>query len=306
MRHDKAERLVRLCMMMTGSAVGVTLEQIQQSFGVGVRTAERMRDAALRLLPQAEEFRDNDGRKRWRAQELPRGMPTVSAGDVATLHSAAQMMESSNRSEQAESLRRMADMLLAMQSTANRRRIEPDLELLMETEGLAHRVGPVVKVDPEVLRMVRAGILASTVLHISYRSRGRTESLELDVEPYGILYGVRPYLVGKGVGKPDYRHFRLNSIEAIRLTYAPFVRDPNFNLAEYRCQFFGSFREPPVDNVWLFKPEVAAIAVEYEFHPKQTQEWQTDGSLIVRFRAGGRQEMDWHLYTWGNSVSVLN
>jgi len=31
----------------------------------------------------------------------------------------------------------------------------------------------------------------------------------------------------------------------------------------------------------------------------------SDGSLVVKFRAGGRKEMDWHLYTWGDEVEVL-
>jgi len=30
-----------------------------------------------------------------------------------------------------------------------------------------------------------------------------------------------------------------------------------------------------------------------------------DGSLAVRFRAGGRQEMAWYLYRWGDKVEVL-
>ena len=30
-----------------------------------------------------------------------------------------------------------------------------------------------------------------------------------------------------------------------------------------------------------------------------------DGTLTVKFRAGGRLEMDWHLYTWGKHVTVV-
>ena len=30
-----------------------------------------------------------------------------------------------------------------------------------------------------------------------------------------------------------------------------------------------------------------------------------DGTLTVKFRAGGRLEMDWHLYTRGNHVKVI-
>ena len=32
---------------------------------------------------------------------------------------------------------------------------------------------------------------------------------------------------------------------------------------------------------------------------------QPDGSLLVRFRAGGALEMCWHLFTWGDHVEVL-
>ena len=30
-----------------------------------------------------------------------------------------------------------------------------------------------------------------------------------------------------------------------------------------------------------------------------------DGSLLVRFRAGGKLEMCWHLFTWGEHVEVV-
>jgi len=51
----------------------------------------------------------------------------------------------------------------------------------------------------------------------------------------------------------------------------------------------------PQDVEWRFLPEVAGNV----FHPKQTMERLEDGSLIVRFRAGGRQEMEWCLARWG-------
>jgi predicted DNA-binding transcriptional regulator YafY len=30
-----------------------------------------------------------------------------------------------------------------------------------------------------------------------------------------------------------------------------------------------------------------------------------DGTLTVKFKAGGHLEMDWHLYTWGEHVKVI-
>lgn len=305
MRHDKAEQLVRLSMMIVGSAGGISLQQIQETFEVGLRTAERMRDAALRLLPDVEELRDDEGRKRWRAAALPQTIPAISAEDIAVLHTVAQGLAGENREHHAKTLVRLADILLALQKPATRRRIAPDLELLMETEGVAHRVGPTVKIDQDMLQTVRAAILGSSVLRINYIVRGKSEPIDFDIEPYGILYGNLPYLVAKRVDKPGLRHFRLNGIRSITETDMAFVRDPEFNLAEYQSESFGSFHEPPVDNVWRFKPEVADIAAEYIFHPRQATERLDDGSLLVSFRAGGRIEMQWHLYTWGDNVEVL-
>jgi len=54
---------------------------------------------------------------------------------------------------------------------------------------------------------------------------------------------------------------------------------------------FGVFQEEPFDVVWRFSPTAAADARQFLFHPTQTMEDQPDGSLIVRFRAGGALEM---------------
>ena len=60
-----------------------------------------------------------------------------------------------------------------------------------------------------------------------------------------------------------------------------------------------------MDVVWKFTRKAAVDAREFVFHPTQVMEPQPDGSLIVRFRAGGLQEMAWHLFTWGDHVEVV-
>jgi len=68
---------------------------------------------------------------------------------------------------------------------------------------------------------------------------------------------------------------------------------------------FGVFQEPPFDVVWKFAPEVSDDVRTWMFHPNQTTETLEDGSIVVRFRAGGRQEMEWFLHTWGEWVEDL-
>ena len=87
-----------------------------------------------------------------------------------------------------------------------------------------------------------------------------------------------------------------NMIEAA-LTDESFEFDEGFDLEEFAGRSFGVFQEEPIDVVLRFAPEVAADAATFLFHPRQTMENEDDGSLIVRFTAGGTREMCWHLFT---------
>jgi hypothetical protein len=92
----------------------------------------------------------------------------------------------------------------------------------------------------------------------------------------------------------------------VDLLYRGFARREGISLTEYAARSFGVFQEEPMDVVLRFAPEAAEDAAGWVFHPTQTMEPQADGSLIVRFHAGGVQEMCWHLFTWGTDVLVIS
>jgi predicted DNA-binding transcriptional regulator YafY len=127
------------------------------------------------------------------------------------------------------------------------------------------------------------------------------------VHPYGFLYGNRHYLVAwsESEAARSFRSFALSNIERVETLDRTFTRKRHFSLREYAERSFGVFQEKPVDVVWNFSPKAAPDAREFVFHPTQKLEDQPDGSLVVRFRAGGLLEMAWHLFTWGNEVRVL-
>ena len=95
------------------------------------------------------------------------------------------------------------------------------------------------------------------------------------------------------------------NISRVEIAEEYFDRDENFDLAQFAKQSFGIFQEKPFDVVWKFSPRAANDARDFIFHPDQSVEKQEDGSLIVRFRAGGAMEMCWHLFSWGEDVEVL-
>ena len=119
------------------------------------------------------------------------------------------------------------------------------------------------------------------------------------MQPYGFLYGTRHYLVAwSEVDRAkDFRKFVLSNIERVELLAQTFSRKRGFSIQQYAEGSFGVFQQEPVDVVWKFSPRAAPDALEFLFHPSQVMEARSDGSLIVRFRAGGLLEMSWHLFT---------
>ncbi len=122
--------------------------------------------------------------------------------------------------------------------------------------------------------------------------------------PYGLLYGHRVYLVAAFPRTDEPVNYRLDRMSEVRVSDATGTRPRGFNLDAYAARSFGVFQEEPYDVVLRFVPEVADEVAAFQFHPTQTLTREADGSTIVRFRAGGLREMAWHLFTWGEALTI--
>lgn len=311
MRYARADRLIQLALEMQAARGGLTLTDIEQRFNVSRRTAIRMRDAVIAAFPQADEVPSNDRSKRWRLEGGPaRLLSQTTAEDLQAIDNAVAVMEQMNLPGEADALRGVSARLKAGMTAELMRRIEPDLAALAEAEGLALRPGPRPAIPASLFATLRDAIKACRKLGFDYAGRisGRTEPRV--VRPLGFLYGHRHYLVAENdgdepAGAGGLRFFSLPQISKARLLPESFERDPAFDLRARIAGNFGVFEEPAVDVAWRFSAEAAPIARQFEFHPTQVLEPQADGSLVVRFRAGGLLEMAWHLLTWGRHVEVL-
>lgn len=112
-------------------------------------------------------------------------------------------------------------------------------------------------------------------------------------------------MVAEKEGSPGMRLYVLGRIGKVEALEEGFARRPDFHLKEFASKSFGVFQEEPFEVEWKFAPSATSAAKEYVFHPTQKTEECPDGSLIVRFTAGGVLEMAWHLHTWGKAVKVL-
>ncbi len=311
-RYEKADTILRIALDMQGTAEGLSLEDIQRNYSdkpLSRRTAERLRDALERVFPQMQQANPGEFPKRWR---LPVGtvsrFASVSAEELADLAAGVSLLRRENMLVQAENAERAVSKLRALMRPDALTRVAPDLEALTEAEGIAMRPGPRPKIDPDIVAALRQAILASrkVKLHYKYRSSGKTGFDS--VHPYGFIYGSRHYLVAWSENEQarNFRNFVLSNIERVETLDRTFARKRRFSLGEYAERSFGVFQEEPFDVVWRFSPKAALDARQFLFHPTQRLEDEPDGSLLVRFQAGGALEMCWHLFTWGGEVEVLS
>ena len=306
MAYDRAADIVRLAIRLQGSGRGLTLDDIQREFEVSRRTAERLRDVVEDVFGPLETVNTGEARRhcRLRARSL-RCLVSVSAEELAELSAAAAALDRAGLEERAVMLRRLDDKLRALLETEALSGIEPDVQALTEAEGLAMRAGPRPRLDQGLLALLREAITVARAVAFDYAPRGTRERTRRRVQPYGLIYGNRAFLVGRAEGGAEMRLWRLARMSATELTGESFARDPAFDLERFVRRSFGTFQEEPIAVVLRFAASVAEEVAEFVFHPDQTVERDDDGSTTVRFTAGGVEEMCWHLVTWGTAVTVV-
>lgn len=309
MSLSKARDLLRLAEMAAARHSGVSLNEIAEEFGADHRTAQRMTRALEDVFADVEINTDPDRRRRWKLHDSRLlGLQGIRDSELAALEMSIRRADREGAAHEVRALASLRDRLLATMPRPHARRAEADAEAMLEANGYASRPGPRVKTDARILETIAQALKGPFVLAVRYAGPKDNEPRERLLEPYGLLLGIRRYLVARETGRSGrLQHFRLDRIQAARLEGQSFRRDPDFDLEEHSSCAFGSYHSDneQAEVVWRFLPNAAPVAREFQFHPKQQVTEEPDGSLTLRFRAGGWLEMAWHLYQWGDQVEVL-
>jgi len=286
-RYHRVEDIIQLALALQVPGPGVCLEDIQSRFGVGRRTAERMREAVDRLYPGLTSTKGTDGRKYWR---LPAGEANALVcwlpEELEALSRAIRGAAGSGDAEGARVLAVLHDKVEALataESTAAGARVG--------TTGAMEALRRAIVVDREILLR---------------RCRGDGERVTTRVRPYGLLGGPRLLLVAVPEAHRRPRLFPVADVESVELLETTFERDPNVDLRRYAANAFLPFEEGPLELRWRFGPESTDDALEYEFHAEQQVEHHDDGGIEVRFRAESLVEVAWHVFAWGDRVEPMD
>lgn len=310
MSFVKAEQLIDLATMAAARHTGITLDDVEDRFSVSKRTAQRMLHTLEIKFPDTITNLDDGGRKRWRLPSAPlRDLLTLSPEELAALDLATETLKRSGLAIEAEQLVTLREKIMALVPRAKAARLETDHEALLEAQGLAARPGPRPKIDRRIAAAIAEAIKACLILEVTYQARNESQATVRRLAPYGLLTGIRRYLVARPADDEEtlVRLYVMERISDANVTSESFARDPSFNLQAFAHRSFGVFQNPQEygEVVWRFSSRAAAHARGFEFHPSQQTEDQPDGSLIVSFKASGHLEMAWYLYMWGAEVEIL-
>jgi len=312
LEYETAEKVLELAFLLGGSS-GLTQDQMAEEFKVVKRTIQRRLKAVERCFPVHFEEWEEDNTKFYKLRDpklapfAKRDLAAFTEEDLAVFNTAALLLRQNDLNAQAETLAR-AGARLKVLLNLEKPRYADNLEDLLRYEGLARRPGPSRRYNEAAVKDLREAMRSFHQVKIIYAGR-ESPARDFTLIPLGFLYGERQhYLVashadGYDSGRPH--HFILSRIQKVERLDIIFEENPGFSLEDHAANSFGVYQEKPFQVEWRFSPKAAAEAENYLFHPKQQMKRSADGSLTVRFKAGGRLEMAWHLCTWGREVTVI-
>lgn len=319
LRFERILNIIDLIMTMQSRTRGVSLKEIETTYAVSRRTAQRMKDIVLSLYPQVTELQTNSKVKRWGFKGKPVNLSNFSADDIADLTSIKELCKINNMEDKLPVLDKVINTIKIC-NNPNLHSIETDTDVLLESEGFAVRQCTGFNINSNLLLIIRTAIKSMKKLEFTYQAKDYYDINEKNiagfriqkglkpkktvlVEPYGILYGERHYLVAKEQGK--LKQYLLHRISDIKITDEYFTLDASFNLKEWSESSFGIFHDEPIQVKLKFKKEIADDVIKYKFHPKQQIKQQKNGAVIVTFKSSGTKSILWNIFKWGTNVEII-
>lgn len=317
LRMNRIKDIIDLIMSMQALRYGVSLAEIQEKYEVSRRTATRMKDIVLELCPQAVELQTNSRVKRWGFKGKAVNLYNYTPDDIVDIENIKELCKINNLEIKTDVLDKLINSIKSSTNT-NLSAYDNDIEALLECEGFAARQGSNYKIDGELLSKIRVALKSMKKVRFDYNSadyeidkktgfrriKGLKPTKTVIVEPLGIIYNERHYLVAKDRDKiKNYMIHKISNFEILEEYVSP---DNAFDLKKYTQESFGVFHDELVKVKLKFNKEVAEDVLNYNFHPTQKITQQKNGSIIVEFTSSGTKSILFNLFKWGSNVEIVS
>lgn len=295
-RYSRISDILDLAIFMSSKIQGVTISEIAERYNVSRRTAERMRDSLTCIFPSVDEIETDDTQKHWGFINYSiSNLISFTPKEIANIE---QLQRRTTNKEMKEELGKTIEKLKSL-NKKHSLPLENNIELYMQTEGYAVRQMPQYKISLEALEVIREAVQHSKMVTGIYHNKERL------IEPLGMIYGEKIYLVAREKAKGDgIYNYLLHKFENLKLTDKTFDKG-NFDLQEYTNLSFGVYHGEILEVELLFSQELAQEASQFNFHPTQSGKWNADGTYTVNFKASGSKEIIWHVFKWGGGCKII-
>ena len=188
--------------------------------------------------------------------------------------------------------------------SAERRRLDNDLDLLTRLQRSRVAAGPAVIASPEDLTTIQSAILASHCVDFDYQPDWADEPSWRRVIPHGLIHGPITYLVGKMPDRDDPPcTFRLDRMTNVRDSGIVGCPPEDWDLDAWMARSFGIWHEAGHEIVLRVLAPAVDRARAWRFHPHQQFE-EVGDELLVRFQSGGLFELANHLFEWAGELVI--
>lgn len=144
-------------------------------------------------------------------------------------------------------------------------------------------------------------------LEIVYHSPNNRSDTTRTIDPYRLwIQDNVMYLIAFCHLRQDLRTFHLARIKSLKKTGESFEENGEFDLDAYLAGTFRAMGGEVMEFEILFDDDVKHVAQERIWHPTQEVIEQEDGRVLLKFKAGGLQEIKGWLLGFGPRVEVLH
>lgn len=158
----------------------------------------------------------------------------------------------------------------------------------------------------ETINQINKAVLDKLRIEIVYHPLRRKEDTLRKVDPYKVwFYDGTIYLIGHCHLRGEVRMFVLDRIKMINVTDEQFDLPPGFDLSEFLRHSFKVMHDEIYKVIVRISPEWARWAGEKIWHESQKAKKMDDGSLELTFQVAGLDEIKQWVMSLGPEAMVI-
>jgi predicted DNA-binding transcriptional regulator YafY len=304
MRGERLARQWRILRAIEASPQGLTVAELAELEGVGLRTAyrdlEALQEAGFPLYAERVERAS-----RWMFVDTFRFKvpPPFTVTELMALHlygDLVRVFQGTPFYDSLESLFKKVRSTLPPQALSYMDRINRVFHVGIKPYSDYGRIR-------EILNQVSRAALEQKRVEMMYHSLHRREPVLRKVDPYKVwFFEGTMYLIGHCHLRGEVRMFVLDRIKMLNVTDETFEPPSDFDLHDFMRHSFKVMHDELHTVKVRVSPSWARWVGEKIWHESQRSERRPDGSLILTFRVAGLDEIKRWVLSFGPEVTVLS